>query len=143
MRRVRRVSDNQCNETAKPLGAVPICSLMQPYERFDAWRLCHKLTLFVYAKTRNFPNTERYGLTAQVRRAAFSTAANIVEGSTRRGSAEFRRFLDISRGSLAEVHYTMRMAKDLKILPMSDWTKFEELHRETAIVTWKLYASLP
>lgn len=54
-----------------------------PYERFDAWQACHKLTLTTYALTSEFPRHELYGLTSQMRRAAFSAAANIAEGSAR------------------------------------------------------------
>ena len=59
-----------------------------------------------------FPNDERYGLTSQLRRAAFSAAVNIVEGSARRSTKEFRRFLDISLSSLSEVGYALRFAHD-------------------------------
>src|SRR5690242_16163219 len=65
---------------------------MAPYERFAAWRECHALALEVYRATRLFPKDELYGLTSQARRAAFSAAANIVEGSAKRGSAESRPF---------------------------------------------------
>src|SRR2546421_9498164 len=88
---------------------------MAPYERFAAWRECHALALEVYRATRSFPKEELYGLTSQARRAAFSAAANIVEGSARRGSAEFRRFLDISLGSLTELGYTLRISRELGI----------------------------
>lgn len=74
---------------------------MMPYERFDAWHACYGLTLLTYRITAQFPNHERYGLVSQMRRAAFSTAANIAEGAAKRGRAEFRRFLDMSLGSRA------------------------------------------
>src|SRR5207248_10779342 len=63
----------------------------------------HELALAVYRVTKRFPADERYGLTSQTRRAAFSAAVNIVEGSSRRSAKEFRRFLDISLSSLTEV----------------------------------------
>jgi four helix bundle protein len=69
---------------------------MLAYERLHAWKLCHELVLAVYGVTASFPKHELYGLTSQARRAAFSAAANIVEGAAKRGSAEFRRFIDIS-----------------------------------------------
>ncbi len=94
---------------------------MAPYERFAAWRECHALALEVYRATRSFPREELYGLTSQARRAAFSAAANIVEGSARRGSAEFRRFLDISLGSLTELGYTLRISRELGLLAEDGW----------------------
>ena len=69
------------------------------HERLKAWNACHDLVLEIYRKTSGWPVRERYGLTAQARRAAYSAAANIAEGSAKRGGAEFRRFLDISLGS--------------------------------------------
>jgi four helix bundle protein len=54
---------------------------MMPYERFEAWPLCHQLVLQVYRVTLSFPSEERYGLTSQARRAACSAAANIAEGA--------------------------------------------------------------
>src|SRR2546426_10404079 len=78
---------------------------MAPYERLHAWRECHELAPAVYRVTKSFPSEEQYGLTSQTRRAAFSAAVNIVEGSSRRSRKEFRRFLDISLSSLTEVGY--------------------------------------
>src|SRR5438034_3853663 len=69
---------------------------MRHYERLLAWRECHKLVLNVYRATQSLPKFELYGVTSQTRRAALSAAVNIVEGSAKKGPAEFRRFLDIS-----------------------------------------------
>jgi len=115
---------------------------MAPYERFAAWRECHALALEVYRATRVFPKDELYGLTSQARRAAFSAAANIVEGSAKRGSAEFRRFLDISLGSLTELGYTLRISRELGILPEESWGKLNDLQSRARFLTWKLYASV-
>ncbi len=71
---------------------------MQPYERFQAWCVSHELALAVYAATNKLPRAELYGLTAQMRRAAFSVCSNIAEGSAKRGKREFRRYLDITWG---------------------------------------------
>jgi four helix bundle protein len=76
---------------------------MLPYERFDAWKMTHRLALEVYEVTESWPAGEKYGLTAQVRRAALSAATNIAEGSAKRGPRELRRYLDITLGSLSEV----------------------------------------
>jgi len=113
-----------------------------PYERLKAWQECHSLALEVYRATSVFPREERYGLTSQARRAAFSAAANIVEGSAKRGSAEFRRFLDISLGSLTELGYTLRMSKELGFLPEPSWARLDDLQNRARFLTWKLYRSL-
>jgi four helix bundle protein len=115
---------------------------MAPYERFAAWRECHALALEVYRATRGFPREELYGLTSQARRAAFSAAANIVEGSARRGPAEFRRFLDISLGSLTELGYTLRISRELGHLTEERWAKLDDLHNRARFLTWGLYESV-
>lgn len=115
---------------------------MQPYERLRAWRECDELVLQTYRTTKSFPREELYGLTSQARRAAFSAAVNIVEGSSKHGAREFRRFLDISNGSLAELGYTFRVAHRLEMLSRADWNVLEDLRKRAAFLTWRLYKSL-
>ena len=114
---------------------------MAPYERFDAFRLCHRLALDVCLESASFPRDERYGLTAQMRRAAFSAPANIVEGSVKRGKAEFRRYLDIALGSLAELGYVIRLASELGFLDETRRLNLEDAHTQASKATWALYAS--
>jgi len=79
-----------------------ICTVslrMASYERFAAWKLSYDLALKVYDTTDSFPRSELYGLTSQIRRAAFSVAANIAEGRRSAGGANSRRYLDIALGS--------------------------------------------
>jgi four helix bundle protein len=115
---------------------------MAPYERFEAFQLCHQLALAVYRETARFPKHELYGLTSQIRRAAFSAPANIVEGSSRRGRAEFRRFLDIAMASLAELGYAIRFAQELNLLDDGRAAALSEAHTRASKATWGLYASL-
>ena len=120
-------------------GSTSVLSGMRPYERFAAWQHCHALALAIYQASAGWPASERYGLVAQVRRAAFSAAANIVEGSAKRGTREFRRFLDISLGSLAEVTYALRLARDLNYLTPATWTVLDDLATTASKTTWGLY----
>jgi hypothetical protein len=60
---------------------VPELSRMAPYEKLDAWKACHQLMLAVYRITNGWPDSEKYGFVSQIRRAAFSAAVNIVEGT--------------------------------------------------------------
>lgn len=115
---------------------------MQPYERFAAWELCHSLAIRVHKVTRAFPREELYGVTAQARKAAFSSAANIVEGSAKRGNGEFRRFLDIAIGSLAELGYWLRVARDLEFLDDASWSALMRLHTDASRTTWGLYRAV-
>jgi four helix bundle protein len=115
---------------------------VQPYERFLAWQACHKLNLAIAAETDRWPRNERFELTAQLRRAGWSAASNIVEGSAKRGSREFRRFLDISLGSLAEIGYGLRFARDRSLVSPDAYADLEELRVQAAKLTWGLYASV-
>jgi four helix bundle protein len=115
---------------------------MLAYERLHAWKLCHELVLAVYSATASFPRQELYGLTSQARRAAFSAAVNIAEGAAKRGPREFRRFIDISIGSLAELAYTLRLAKELQLLSVDGWNRIDALRRRAGFVTWRLYRAV-
>src|SRR5258705_7735102 len=111
---------------------------MLAHERLHAWKVCHELVLAIYDATNSFPKHELYGLTSQARRAAFSAAVNIAEGSAKRGATEFRRFIDISIGSLAEIAYVLPLVRDLKLVPDTDCERLEALLGRTGFVTWRL-----
>src|SRR5437016_14349652 len=113
-----------------------------PYERLHAWRECHELALAVYRATKSFPAEERYGLTSQTRRAAFSAAVNIVEGSARRSTREFRRFLDIALSSLTEVGYALRFCREVGLLPDEEWSALNDRQNRARFLTLQLYRSL-
>ncbi len=115
---------------------------MAPWERFDAWKACHQLALAVYRTTRRFPADERYGLTAQLRRAAFSAPANIVERSALHGRRQFARHLDIAVGSLAEIEYALQLARDLGYLPANEADQLAALQADAGRLTWRLYLSV-
>jgi four helix bundle protein len=66
------------------------------------------------------PASERFGLTAQLRRAAVSVAANLTEGAGRGSDRDFRRFLAIARGSAHEVICELELAEDLGFLTEAD-----------------------
>lgn len=109
------------------------------YERLKAWQACHDLALAIYTLTASWSADERFGMVSQVRRAAFSAAANIAEGAARRGPKEFRRFLDTSLGSLAELSYALRLAKELGFRSQERIGEAEALCDHASRVTWGLY----
>ena len=115
---------------------------MAPYERWEAWQLAYSFALEVYRVTSSFPKPELYGLTSQIRRAAFSVVLNISEGSAKRGPRELRRFLDIALGSLSELTCALRLARDLGFLTAESWKVLEEQRNHAGALTWKLYQAV-
>ena len=120
----------------------PHSLLVMPYERFRAWQACDQLVLAVYRTTTGFPRHELYGLTSQARRAAFSAAANIAEGSAKQGRREFRRYLDIAMGSLSELSYTLQLSRKLGFLPDEEWREVDRLRCNASRLTWALYEAV-
>ncbi len=89
---------------------------MRDYTKIRAWQLSDDLTVAIYEATKVFPKEERYALTSQLRRAAYSVPANITEGASRRTKKDYLHFLYIARGSLNEAHYFLHLSKRLKYL---------------------------
>lgn len=89
---------------------------MKTHKQLDVWIQAMALVKMVYVITSTFPREEMFGLTSQIRRAAVSIPSNIVEGAGRSGSKEFAHFLDIARGSLAELDTQLEIAQLLNYL---------------------------
>jgi four helix bundle protein len=81
-----------------------------------AWRKAVDLAKLVYQATQQMPRGERFGLTAQMRRAAVSVASNIAEGNARQTLADYIRLLSVARGSLAELETQVAIAQELGML---------------------------
>jgi len=88
-------------------------SQKRAHERLDVWRDSMDLVEMIYRLSAAFPDSERFGLTAQARRAVISVPANIAEGAARRSTPEYVRFLSIARGSLSEVSTHLQIARRL------------------------------
>ena len=84
--------------------------------RLKVFHRAHELAMAIYRLTERLPQSERFGLSSQLRRAAASIPTNIVEGSIRHSARDYGRFLDIALGSAAEVRYLLRLAEDLHLL---------------------------
>ncbi len=105
--------------------------MARDYKKIVAWQRAHQLTLMIYNKTKGFPSEERFGLTSQLRRAAYSVPSNVVEGSGRGTKKEYLRFLYISLASLKETEYFLLLSHDLGYLNKPDYEELTELVNST------------
>jgi four helix bundle protein len=87
--------------------------MAQDYRDLKVWQKAVELTVLIYRLTQSFPKSERYGLTAQMRRASVSAASNIAEGRGRISGGEFRQFLSVARGSTCELLTQIHVARAL------------------------------
>ena len=83
------------------------------FRELMVWQKAMALAEATYALAANLPHIERFGLASQLRRAAISIPSNIAEGHERRSRADYRRFLTIACGSLAELETQLELARRL------------------------------
>ena len=99
--------------------------MSQGHEKLVTWQRADDLFVAVHQLAATFPVEERYGLASQMRRAAYSVPANIVEGMARRSLRDRLRFLNIAEASLAEVAYCLHVSKRLGYLSPDAHGEFE------------------
>jgi len=102
------------------------------FRAIKAWQHADALVASVYQATRTFPKDEQYGLTSQMRRAAVSVAANIVEGSARRSRQEYAHFLSIAKASLDELSYYLHLSQRLEYLSEPQFCRLDNMCEEAA-----------
>lgn len=93
------------------------------FEKLDVWQEAIQFADAVYQISKKFPESERFGLTNQMRRAAVSISSNVAEGSSRASGSDFGRFVEIATGSLFEVVSQMKIALNQQFLSLSDYEK--------------------
>ncbi len=112
---------------------------MRNFMDLRVWQEAHGLSLDAYRLTRKFPREELYGLTSQIRRSCVSIEANLAEGCGRRSDGELARFVQIAMGSASELACHLLLARDLSLLPASD---YQESHARLTRVRRMLTALL-
>ncbi|WP_282773573.1 four helix bundle protein [Phaeodactylibacter xiamenensis] len=98
---------------------------MRNFRNWEVWKNAKSLVKIVYQVTASFPDTEKFGLTNQIRRAAVSIPANIAEGAGRRTEKDFKNFLYIALGSAFELEALIDLSHDLSFIKKD---RFDELH---------------
>jgi four helix bundle protein len=107
--------------------------MISNFKDLIVWQKSIDLTLLVYQLTKNFPKSEDFGLTSQIRPCAVSIPSNIAEGHARAYNKEFLRFLSISSGSLAELETQIILVNKLTYISETDYinvcNKIEEISK--------------
>jgi four helix bundle protein len=96
---------------------------LSSYRDLDVWEKAMQLVAESYVQKKRFPAVERFGLTAQIRRAAVSVASNIAEGHERRHLGDYLRHLSMARSSVAEVGADFTLAGRLQYVRRRDLAK--------------------
>lgn len=117
--------------TYRPL-LVLSCGTMPNHQTLKAWQHGQRLAVECVKAAQTFPEYEQSVLADQLRRACYSVPLNIAEGTTRKGSREYRRYLDIAWGSLAEVETALGIARDVGYLRPAEFGRLEALATETS-----------
>jgi len=108
----------------------------KPYKNLLMWQKSNNLVLEIYKITKKFPTDEKFGVTSQLRRASLSIPLNIVEGYARRSSKEFRHFLNIALGSLAETEYLLELCTHLSYISETTYKKLEAIRTDCSKLIW-------
>jgi four helix bundle protein len=113
------------------------------YRELIVWQEAIKIAKNVYQLTGEFPKQEMYALADQIRRAAVSVPSNIAEGQARKSPGDFKRFLHISLGSLAEVDTQLVLAQEFGYLSKEDIDRMDEQIQNLRKKLYALINSLP
>ncbi len=103
---------------------------MKTHHDLEVWKKSIDFVTTVYQVTENYPKTEIYGLTNQIRRAVVSVPSNIAEGAVRTSKKEFLQFLSISLGSLSEVETQLIVSRNLVFLSNEQYERLIPLLTE-------------
>lgn len=100
-------SDESC-DTTLDMNTSP-----RSYKDLLVWQKGIELAKIVYRLTRNYPTEEKFGLVAQMRRAAISIPSNLAEGQARHTTGEFVQFISHAEGSVAELDTQLILSIEL------------------------------
>ncbi|MGH7569492.1 MAG: four helix bundle protein [Gemmatimonadales bacterium] len=111
---------------------------MPNFRSLLAWQYAQRLAVECTRAALRFPGAQHNPLANQLLRVCYSVPLNIAEGSARQGPREFRRFLDVARGSLAEVQSALELAQQLGYVEPNQYDQLHGLADDTARTLWGL-----
>ncbi len=114
---------------------------VKSFQDLKVWEESHQMVLELYKVTQSFPSEEKFGLVSQLGRSASSICANIAEGYMK-SNKDFRRYLDICRGSLEETKYFLILSKDLGYLTVGQFERLFIVSDNIGKILYKLKQSL-
>lgn len=100
---------------------------MRDFRKLEIWKNGIKIVKQIYELSSKFPAEEKFGLRSQITRAAVSISSNIAEGCSRNSELEFKRYLEISMGSLFEVETQLIIAKELDFINIEELSNIFDL----------------
>lgn len=109
------------------------------HKDLEVWKKSMDLVVRLYQITKLFPNSEKYGLTSQMRRAAVSIPSNIAEGAARKGNKELLQFLYIAIGSLSELETQYLIAVRLEFVTKEDAFEQQLIEVKKPLIGFKNY----
>ena len=115
---------------------------MKSVEDLDVFKLSHQLALKIYEMTKGFLQHEKFGLISQMRRSAYSIPMNLLEGSHRLSTKEYRQFVGIAKGSAGEMKYQLLLSRDLKYISNEEYLDFIGKYERVSQMLTKLAKSL-
>jgi len=116
--------------------------LARHYKELVVWQRAVELVTQVYRVTPDFPDSEKFGLVSQLRRADVSVPSNIAEGQGRLTGGEFNQFLGHARGSLFETETQLVIARNLNLVSKAKFERLNELIDEVGRLLNGLMRSL-
>lgn len=115
---------------------------VEKFEDLIVWQKAHDLAVGIYRVTSREPFCRDFGLRDQIQRAAVSVMSNIAEGFERYSRPEFRQFLSVARGSVAEVRSQLHLARSLKYVTEEDFKTTSSLCKDISNLIGALRKSL-
>ncbi len=112
------------------------------FKVLEVWQKSIQLVKKVYLLTRQFPKSEQFGFTSQIRRSTVSIPFNIAEGHARIGIKEYRHFISIALGSSAELETQIIIGQELEYIDADDGIEMFESIQSIRMMLNKLYSSL-